>query len=63
METTILPQLIRVEDFAQTFGLSVHQGYQAVRQLPPGVVVRLGRRIRLDAQKLNTWLAQGGSIN
>lgn len=57
-----LPKVIRIEEFAQHFGLSRHQGYEAARKLPPGVIVRLGRRIRINVDALQDWLAKGGSL-
>lgn len=59
---TALPKVIPVEEFAAHFGLSKHQGYEAVQQLPPGVVVRLGRRIRINVEALKDWLSKGGSL-
>lgn len=57
-----LPTLVRVEDFAKSWGLSVHQGYDALKRLPAGVKVSLGRRIRIDAAKLAAWMDAGGSF-
>ena len=36
---------------------------EMVRQglLPPGVAVRLGRRIRVDLDRLEEWIAAGGA--
>lgn len=59
---TALPKVIRVEEFAAHFGLSLHQGYEAVQQLPPGIVVRLGRRIRINVDALQDWLSKGGDL-
>ncbi len=59
---TALPQVIRVEEFAQHFGLSRHQGYEAAQKLPPGVIVRLGRRIRINVEALQEWISKGGSL-
>ena len=56
-----LPPLLRVEEFAEHWGLSRPQAYEAIRRLPPGVRVNLGRRIRVNADKLVEWLEGGGS--
>ena len=42
--------------------ISPQRGYQMAREgiLPPGVVVRLGRQIRLNEAKLEDWIASGG---
>ena len=54
-------KLIKVEEFAKQAGLSRFCAYDMARKMPPGVVVRLGRRVRLDSEKLNEWLAAGGT--
>jgi hypothetical protein len=62
VKTGTLPNLIKVNDFGELFGLTRSQSYDALRQLPPGVKVTLGRRVRVDLDRLREWLAQGGSI-
>lgn len=36
--------------------------YELIRQgiIPPGVAVRLGRQVRLDAEALAEWIQHGG---
>lgn len=62
MQSQILPTLLRVEDFANQAGLSLHQAYDMARKMPPGVIIKLGRRVRLDADRLTAWLASGGTL-
>jgi len=59
---TTLPTMISIEEFSNSIGLKRHQGYDLARQMPPGVVIRLGRRIRLNAERLQEWLAAGGHL-
>lgn len=57
-----LPKLCTVREFAQHFGLSEHQGYEAIPQLPDTCVVRLGRRIRINLDNLAAWINSGGAL-
>lgn len=54
---------MRVEDFASLWGLSKPQAYDAVRKLPPGVKVCLGKRIRINADRFQAWMAAGGTLS
>ena len=38
------------------------QTYAAAEQLPVGVKVKIGGRLRLNAQRLNEYLAAGGDL-
>lgn len=44
--------------------LTVKEGraYEMIRTglLPPGVVVHLGRQVRIDADALSQWISSGG---
>lgn len=58
-----IPHLIRVwPDFGQQAGLSRVQSYEVASRMPPGIRIKLGNRLRLDAQKLSAWLAAGGNL-
>lgn len=61
MQLFTIPKLIGVEEFAEQAGLSRYCAYDMVRKMPKGVVVRLGRRVRLDADRLREWLNAGGT--
>ena len=55
-------RLVRVEDAAGALGVSTQRIYEMIRVgiLPPGVAVRLGRQVRIDAGQLAAWLKAGG---
>jgi len=44
---------------------SVQALYEEVKRgvYPPGVLVKLGRRIRFNQKVLEDWLARGGSLS
>ena len=54
--------LITVPEAADLLRVSPARAYELVRTgvLPPGVGVRLGRQVRIDREKLESWLAEGG---
>jgi excisionase family DNA binding protein len=56
-------RLMRVPDVAKTLGVTAWRVYDLARQgvLPPGVVVRLGREVRVDAEALEAWVRAGGA--
>lgn len=58
-----LPRLITVETFASQAGINKHQGYEMARRMPPGILIKLGRRVRLDADRLADWLRAGGTYD
>ena len=47
---------------SKRIGVSIDRFYGLVRQgiVPPGVVVRLGRHIRVNPEKLETFIENGG---
>jgi hypothetical protein len=55
-------QLQPVEYGAMRLALPVHRFYALCRNgiLPPGVIVRLGRQIRVDPALLEEFIARGG---
>ncbi len=55
-------RLTTVEHGAQILGVSDGRLYEMVRTglLPPGVVVHLGRQIRIDEDALAEWINAGG---
>lgn len=56
-----LPRLIDAETFAGQAGLSKVMAYDLIKKMPRGVVIKLGRRVRLDADRLADWLRAGGT--
>lgn len=57
-------RLIKVPEVADFFATTEPRIYEMVRlgyfDNVPGVVVRLGRHLRFDPQKLELWVRQGG---
>lgn len=54
--------LVTAEEVAEILKVSVQRVYELVRTnvLPPGVAIRLGRQVRIDAEELGEWLRGGG---
>lgn len=57
---TELPRLVPVS-VLQQYGFGRVAAYDVLRTMPPGIVVRFGRRVRLNADKLRAWLEAGGT--
>ena len=57
-------RLIRVPQLSRILDVSEWRAYEMIRSgiLPRGVVVRLGRHIRLNEDRLSEWIAAGGQI-
>ncbi len=55
-------KLTRVKKGAQVLAVSEGRLYEMIRPglLPPGVVVHLGRQIRIDEDALAAWIKGGG---
>ncbi len=55
---------ITVPEFADIANIRETHAYTLVRTgvLPPGVVVRVGRLIRINNLRLREWMDQGGTI-
>jgi hypothetical protein len=58
----VLPRLASIPDAAQALGISPQSLYTRIRQgvLPPGVVVRFGRTVRIDPAALRDFIRRGG---
>lgn len=56
-------RLGRAEDVAHRLNVSTKRAYDVMRQFPKGVRIQVGRRIRVDMDKLEQWLAAGGSMS
>lgn len=54
--------LITAEEAGEVLKVSTQRVYEMVRTrvLPPGVAIRLGRQVRIDADALVEWLRSGG---
>lgn len=55
-----LPELMRPDQVAAWLGVTVEALYKMVEraEIPPESVVRLGRRLRFDAEQLRAWLTE-----
>lgn len=55
-----MQKLLRIEEVAEILGVSRARCYELARKglLP---AIRLGRRLRVDPTRLDTWLAEGGA--
>ncbi len=56
-------RLVRAREAAEALGTTTWRVYDLVRRgvLPPGVAVRVGRAVRIDADALAAWVAAGGA--
>lgn len=58
-----LPRLIRVwPDWGQPNGMSRAQAYAAADRMPVGIKVKIGGRLRLNADRLREYLEAGGDL-
>jgi hypothetical protein len=58
--------LITVRQVAQRFRMKCADGiYDDIARgiYPPGVVIRIGQRIRFDEVELDQWLKKGGTLS
>ena len=55
-------RLATVTEAAPLFGVEPKQLYYLIREriVPPGVVVRLGRQIRINRERAREWIENGG---
>ncbi len=49
--------VIKVQDLQDRYGLSRSGAYAFVHTLPPGIVMRFGRSLRIDRAGLERYLA------
>ena len=59
-----LPTLHRVPWLAELLGISEKQAYEAIaaKQVPPAIILRFGRRIRVVEEKAIAWI-MGEDLN
>lgn len=57
-----VPTLIKIPDWGLANGFSRAQAYAAADKMPPGVRVKIGGRLRLNAEKLAAYLQAGGDL-
>ena len=56
-------RFLTAQEVAKLLKLPLASLYELVRSNRIAGIVRLGRRIRFDAEALNDWLASGGEPN
>lgn len=56
--------LLKVRDAAPLLGCAgkPNEVYRMAAQFPPGVMVRIGRRVRISRPKLEAWLREQGAL-
>lgn len=63
MNTTALPRLIKVwPDFGQAQNMTRSQAYGFASRLPQDIKVKVGKRLRLNADRLAKYLEAGGDL-
>ncbi len=55
--------LINVSEFAAKYKLRLPFAYQIARELPPGIRVQFGSKVKINEERLeNEWVQNGGSL-
>ncbi len=57
---SLKPRLITAAEVAERLALTESGVYEMARQNRIGGIVRVGRRVRFDPEKLETWIEAGG---
>lgn len=57
-----LPVFLKAETVADGLQMTVPQVYELFKTLPPGVAVKLGRRVRVNESAFVKWLEAGGHL-
>lgn len=51
------------KDLAEILGVNRVRAYEIAKQLPPGVLVKIGeRQLRVNMPALREWIAAGGKL-
>lgn len=56
-------RLLTAQEYAELFNVPISTAYEAIRRLPPGVRIRVGRLVRIDAEALDAWISAGGDLS
>lgn len=54
-----MERLVTAEDLTGPLKMPLHGVYGFLKTVPPGIVVRLGRRVRVKEAKLIQWIEAG----
>lgn len=57
----MLPTLLKVSCLAEQWGVSIVQAHKIAQRLPQGVVIRCGKRMRINKEALEAWYSAGGT--
>jgi excisionase family DNA binding protein len=56
-------RLLTAQEYAAVFNVPLSTAYDSIRRLPPGVRIRVGRLVRIDAEALDAWISAGGDLS
>lgn len=56
-------RLLTAQEYAEVLNLPLSTAYDSIRRLPPGVRIRVGRLVRVDAEALDAWISAGGDLS
>ncbi len=57
-----LPTLITVQEFAKVMHVTRAVAYAIVDNMPPGVKVKFGGRVRVNQDRLREWIEAGADF-
>lgn len=55
-------RLGRIEEMAERLNIPTMKAYPVAQNMPAGIRVMVGRRVRIDMDKLEEWIAKGGTL-
>lgn len=55
-------RLLKIPEWGAQNGLNPSRAYYFASKLPPGVRVKIGGQLRLNAERLEAYLAAGGEL-
>lgn len=56
------PVILRADELAQRLKMPIAGVYDLIKKLPPHMVIRLGRRVRVREREFLEWLNAGGNF-
>jgi hypothetical protein len=54
--------IMTVPEFSEMMRVPPKRVYELLPSLPPGVVILLGRQVRINRQKAKEWIDRGGGV-
>lgn len=55
-------RLLTIDEYMLLFNVPRSTAQDRIRKLPPGVRLKVGRLVRVDADRLEEWIAAGGDL-